>query len=115
MKDITANTLHRYGDMRFNRRSFLKASAAFGAAIVGGLPLAALADEPVKGGVLKFTVLDGNPGNTLDPANVTTWCENVLHSLLFDPLFTIGEQVEIAAAFERGPQLRGDLRRAQPQ
>jgi len=72
------------------RRLLLSGTAAGFALIVPGLARHGSAAEPVQGGTLRFTVLDGNPGNSLDPAVVTTWADNIIHSLMFDPLFTVG-------------------------
>lgn len=69
------------------RRDLLRvAGASILLPLVMGGPALADLDQP-----LRFTVLDGYSGNTLDAGVVNTWSDNILQSLLFDPLYRIGD------------------------
>ncbi|MFO1107250.1 MAG: ABC transporter substrate-binding protein [Amaricoccus sp.] len=92
--------MNQTSQQTLSRRSALKlAGASALLPFVAGLP----ATAETGGGTLRFTVLDGYSGNTLDAGMVATWSDNILQSLVFDPLYRIGgdglpEPVMIEAA-----------------
>ena len=71
-----------------DRRSFLSMA---GAGALCSILRAGEAMAQDGGNTLRFTVLDGYAGNTLDAGVVATWSDNILQSLLFDPLYRIGD------------------------